>query len=217
MLTLHFWPTGNGIKIPILLEELGLEFRPVLHNIRLGAHKTPEFAALNPHVKIPVLVDEPEGRARIVINESPAILSYLAEREGRFLPIERAARYAVQSWLFWHSAHLAPTLGLYQRLHEQIPEQATDALRQTVKDDVARIYARLDSHFTSHPYLAGDYSIADIAVFAWIQPRRQGQTLAAYPQLARWYEAICARPAVLRAYDYGRSIAPEEKALQDWR
>jgi GST-like protein len=215
-LKLYFWPTANGIKIPIMLEELDIPFESVPLNIRNGEHKTAAFAALNPNVKIPVLVVEAANKD-LVLNESAAILTYLAEREGRFLPRDSSGRQAVLAWLFWHAAHQVPTLGLYQRLHEQIPEQAGDALRRTVLGDVAQIYRRLENQLAHSAYVAGEYSIADIAVYPWIQPRRQGQDIASYPNLQRWYETVRSRPAVIRAYDFGQKLAPTEKSLQDWR
>lgn len=219
MIDLYFWPTANGIKIPLLLEELGVAFRPFLLNIRAGEHKTEVFRQLNPNGKIPVIVDHApaNGDGPLVVFESAAILIYLAEKHGRFLAGDLKGKYAALEWLFWHSAHLIPALGQYQKFREQIPVQATDPLLQAAQDDVARVYQVLDAHLAGSEYLAGEYSIADIAIYPWIQPHRQGQSLIHYPNLARWYDSIRARPAVTRAYAQGLKDAPAEKSLADWR
>lgn len=219
MIDLHFWPTANGIKIPILLEELAVEFRSFPLNIRAGEHRTEAFGQLNPNLKIPVIVDwEPSGGGEpVTVFESAAILLYLAEKYGRFVPYGLHDNTRVLEWLFWHSAHLIPALGSYQRFVEQIPEQVSAPLLSSTKDEVLRIYRVLDGELAARDYLAGEYSIADIAVFPWIQPRRQGQSLADFPHLSRWYERVRSRPAIERAYRYGRTLAPQEKSLADWR
>jgi GSH-dependent disulfide-bond oxidoreductase len=218
MLDLYFWPTANGIKIPVLLEELGVTFHPIPLNIRVGEHKTDEFRRLNPNLKIPVLVDRDEvtGKPHVTVFESGAILLYLAEKYGRLIPASKQGQAQVLEWLFWQSAHVAPAFGQYQRFTEQIPEQVSPSLLDVSRDEVTRLYRLLNAHLADNDYLAGDYSIADIAVFPWIQPRRQGQQLLEMPHLARWYSSIRSRPAVDNAYRYGREIAPDEKSLIDW-
>ncbi|MBS1154557.1 MAG: putative glutathione S-transferase [Proteobacteria bacterium] len=218
MIDLYFWPTANGIKIPILLQELGILFRPFPLNIRTGEHKTEAFRKLNPNLKIPVIVDsEPVGGgAPVTVFESSAILVYLAEKYGQLLPANQQGRYTVLEWLFWHAAHVTSAFGQYQKFHEQIPEQVSDSLKQSALDEVTRLYQVLEARLAEADYLAGEYSIADIALYPWIQPRRQGQNLADYPHLARWYANVRARPAVERAYQYGLSLAPAEKSLIDW-
>jgi GSH-dependent disulfide-bond oxidoreductase len=218
MSTLYFWPSTNGLKITILLEELGIASDIVLLNIREGQNKSAEFRRINPNQKIPAWYEEGDTTtAALAIFESGAILLYLAEKHGRLLPHEGAARYAALQWLFWHSAQLTPALSRYQQFRELIPEQIGEAQLNAAIADVKRQYQILDEHFSKHDYLADEYSIADIAMLPWIQPRRQGLQLADYPHLAAWFERLHARPAVQRAYAHGRSISAGEKALADWR
>ncbi|WP_211222847.1 glutathione S-transferase family protein [Paludibacterium yongneupense] len=218
MIDLYFWPTANGIKIPILLEELALPYRPFPLNIRLNEHKTEAFRQLNAHQKIPLLVDhEPSGGGGpLPVFESSAILLYLAEKQRAFLPQPVAGRYAALEWLFWHAAHLVPVLGQYQRLHEQGSGAVPTEPARQAGIDVSRLYRLLDTRLAGRDYLADDYSIADIAIFPWIQPRRQGQIVGEYPHLDDWLRRIRSRPAVERAYAYGRRLGPEEKSLADW-
>ncbi|WP_018607194.1 glutathione S-transferase family protein [Uliginosibacterium gangwonense] len=218
MSKLYFWPSTNGIKITILLEELGVTSEIVPLNIRAGEQKNEEFKRINPNQKIPAWYEEGDATtAPLAIFESGAILLYLAEKHGRFLPREGVGRYAVLQWLIWHSAQLSPALSQYQRFRELIPEQIGQAQLDAAIADVKRQYAILDAHFAQHEYLADEYSIADIAVLPWIQPRRQGQQLADYPHLAAWFERVHGRAAVQKAYAHGRSISANEKALADWR
>lgn len=219
MLELYFWPTANGIKIPILLEELGVAFRPLPLNIRAGEHRTESFAKLNPNGLIPVLVDHEavNGGGPLTVFESAAILLYLAEKHRRFIPSDPYARFATLEWLFWHAAHIPSGFGQYLKFHEQIPDQVPDSLKYSSRNEVTRLYRVLETRLGEADYLGGEYSIADIAMLPWVQPRRQGQDLADYPQLARWYASVRSRPAVVRAYDYGRLVAPAEKSLVDWR
>ena len=218
MIDLYFWPTANGIKIPILLEELGVDYRPVALDIRAGEHKTEAFRKINPNLKIPALVDDDagDGNAPATVFESGAILLYLAEKYGRFLPAGARGRARALSWLFWQSAHVAAAFGQYLRFVEQVPEEATPPLLDASRAELNRLYDVLETRLAQAAYLAGDYSIADIAVFPWVQPRRHGRRLADTPNLARWYAAVRARPAVDKAYRFGRGVAPGEKVLLDW-
>lgn len=218
MIDLYYWPTANGIKIPLLLAELGVPFEPKLLNIRTGEHRTEFFAKLNPNGLIPVLVDHQPtgGGASVTVFESAAILLYLAEKYGRFFGRDQHARLVTIEWLFWHAAHVPSAFGLYQRFHEQIPQEVPESLKQGALNAVSRLYRVLETRLGEADYLGGEYSIADIAMFPWLQPRRQGQDLAGYPHLTRWYASIRSRPAVVRAYDDARLVAPAEKSLADW-
>jgi GST-like protein len=216
MIDLYFWPTANGVKITILLEELGADYRPVALNVRQGEHQTDAFRKLNPNQKIPVIVDTDEAREPVTVFESGAILLYLAEKYGRFLPADAPGRARAIEWLFWQSAHVASAFGQYVRFVEQVPEHVSPLLFDTSRAEVARLYGVLETRLGEAEYLAGEYSIADIAVFPWIQPRRHGQDFAGTPNLARWHAAVRARPAVGEAFRAGREIAPSEKSLLDW-
>lgn len=215
MIDLHYWPTGNGLKALIALEELALPYRAKPLNIRTNEHHTDAFAALNPHRRTPVMVDDAPaggGEPRVVY-ESAAILLYLADKARALLPADDTGRWQATQWLFWHSAHLVPGLGLLQRYHETDAAGSSDAQRAAAVAEAQRLYRTLDDRLATHDFLAGPYSVADIAVFPWVQPRRHHVEFAAYPHLARWHRSIAARPAVQRAYAAGRALAPSEKAL----
>jgi GST-like protein len=220
MIDLYFWPTANGIKIPVLLEELGVDYHPIALNIRTDEHKTDTFRKLSSNLKIPVLVDNGDAQDKsaspVTVFESGAILLYLAEKYGRFIPAGAQGRAQTIEWLFWHSAHMAAAFGQYVRFVEQVSAQVSPFLLDSARAEVDRLYGILEARFAEAEYLAGEYSIADIAVFPWIQPRRHGRQWGDTPNLARWYAAVRARPALIRAYDAGRKIAPEEQVLLDW-
>jgi GST-like protein len=219
MIDLYFWPSANGIKISILLEELGVDYHPIALNIRTDEHKTDAFRKLSPNLKTPVIVDnvDAQDKDKVTVFESGAILLYLADKYGRFIPAGARGRAQAIEWLFWHSAHQAAAFGQYVRFVEQAPEQVSPPLLDAARAEVDRLYGVLEARLAEAEYLAGEYSIADIAVFPWIQPRRHGRQWVDTPNLARWYDAVRARPALGRAYDSGRKIAPEEKVLLDWR
>ncbi|MDR2452415.1 MAG: glutathione S-transferase N-terminal domain-containing protein [Candidatus Accumulibacter sp.] len=218
MVDLYFWPTANGIKIPMLLEELGIDYRPVALDIRAGAHKTEAFRKISPNLKIPVLVDDGalDGNAPVTVFESGAILLHLAEKHGRFLPAAGQGKAQALGWLFWQSAHVAAAFGQYVYFVEQLFGQVSEPLLDAACVELNRLYGVLETRLAEAAYLAGDYSIADIAVFPWIQPRRHRRRLADTPNLARWHAAVRARPVVDKAYRLGRGIASEEKVLSDW-
>ena len=215
MIDLHYWPTGNGLKILIALEELGLGYRAKPLNIRTNEHHTDAFTALNPHRRTPVIVDDAPagGGETLAVYESAAILLYLADKAHALLPADAAGRWQATQWLFWHAAHLVPGLGLLQRFHEIDPTGSSDVQRAASIAEAQRLYRTLDDRLAAQDYLAGPYSVADIAVFPWVQPRRHHVDFDTYPHLARWHRSIAARPAVQRAYAAGRALAPHEKAL----
>ncbi len=208
MLQLYSWPTPNGIKVTIALEELGLPyaFHPV--NIGRGEQFHPEFLKKNPNNRIPALVDEERG---ISVFESGAILLYLAEREGRFLPTEHAERVEVLQWLFWQVGGLGPMAGQAHHFRQYAPEPIPYGIDRYT-GEVARLYGVLDRRLADRPFVAGEYSIADMAIFPWIVPAAlQGQELAATPHLARWFQEVAARPAVAR----GRAVGKELRQPHD--
>jgi GST-like protein len=216
MIDLYYWPTGNGLKVGILLEELEQEYRIVPVNIRVGEQKQEDFQRLSANGRIPAIVDfEPRaGSQPLGLFESGAILNYLADKAGRFLPAANTPeRQRVQEWLFWQVGHITPYLSQLQLFKEKAPEPIPFAL-DLLNGEATRLYGVLEKRLGEVPYVAGDYSIADIAIFPWIQPLRQGQDLGQYPHISAWRERIKARPAVQRAYARGREVAAGERSLQ---
>ncbi|RON49882.1 thiol:disulfide oxidoreductase [Pseudomonas frederiksbergensis] len=215
MIDLYYWPTGNGLKIGILLEELGQEYRVLPINIRTGEQKRATFQRISANGRIPAIVDHaPEGSgAPLSLFESGAILNYLADKAGRFLPpTGTAERQKVQEWLFWQVGHVTPYLSQLQVFKEKAPEPIPFAL-DLLNAEATRLYRVLETRLSKVSYVAGEYSIADMAIFPWIQPLRQGQDLADYPHIDAWRERLKARPAIQRAYAKGRDIAANERSL----
>ena len=212
MIDLYYWPTGNGLKVGILLEELGVEYRLVPVNIRAGQQKQADFQRISANGRIPAIVDyRPD--TPLSLFESGAILNYLADRAGQFLPpAGTAERQKVQEWLFWQVGHITPYLSQLQLFKEKAPEPIAFAL-DLLNTEATRLYRVLEQRLAELAYVAGEYSVADMAIFPWIQPQRQGQDLADYPNIQAWRERIKARPAVQRAYAKGREVAAGERSL----
>jgi GST-like protein len=197
---LFYWPTPNGWKISIMLEECGLPYvvRPV--DISKGEQFAPGFLAISPNNRIPALVDPagPSGR-RISVFESGAILQYLGRKTGKFYPRDERARVAVDEWLFWQIGGLGPMAGQANHFRRYAPAQIAYAIDRYT-DEVNRLFGVLNTRLTSRDFLAGRYSIADMASFGWVKlAERMGQKLSDFPRLQRWFETIGARPAVKRA------------------
>jgi GST-like protein len=210
MIDLYYWPTANGLKLGLFVEETGLAHRLIPINIRAGEQKTDAFKAISANGRIPAIVDTATG---LSLFESGAILTYLANRQRALIPAQGSdAYYQVQQWLFWQVGHVTPYLSQLQLFREKAPEPLPFAL-DLLHTEAERLYGVLEQALTRADYLAGDYSIADIATFPWIQPARQGIDLARYPAIAAWRERLKARPAVQRAYAQGRAIAPAEQSL----
>ena len=215
MIDLYYWPTGNGLKIGILLEELELEYRVLPVNIREGEQKQAAFQRISANGRIPAIVDHaPQGLSEpLSLFESGAILNYLADKAGRFLPAAGSAeRQNVQEWLFWQVGHITPYLSQLQLFKEKAPEPIAFAL-DLLNAEATRLYRVLETRLSDVLFVAGDYSIADMAIFPWIQPLRQGQDLADYPHVHAWRERLKARPAIQRAYAKGREVAANERSL----
>ncbi len=199
MIEFYTWGTPNGRKISIMLEECGLPYRVHAIDIGKGAQFTPQFLALNPNNKIPVIVDSdgPEDGRPITIMESGAILVYLAGKTGKFLPKSARGKYKALEWLMFQMGSVGPMFGqlhVFLRLDEPVPY----ALERYTKEK-NRLYGVLDRRLGEVAYLAGEYSIADIATYPWVARHEFHKTdLAAYPNVKRWFDAIGARPAVKR-------------------
>lgn len=217
MLQLYYWTTPNGHKITICLEELGLPYEILPVNIGKGEQFQPEFLKIAPNNRIPALVDpEPaDGAAPISIFESGAILLYLAEKTGQLIPAEARGRADVLQWLFWQMGGLGPMAGQNHHFTQYAPEQIPYAINRYV-NETGRLYAVLNQQLAEREFIAGEYSIADIASYPWIVPHeRQRQNLEDFPNLRRWFEAIQARPATVRAYAKaeafkGQTVSPEQ-------
>ena len=197
MIDLYFWTTPNGYKVTIMLAELGLHYRVLPIDITKGDQFGAEFLKISPNNKIPAIVDHdgPGGQA-LPIFETGAILLYLAEKTGKLLPAEPRARMEVVQWLMFQMGGVGPMLGQAHHFRRYAPEQIPYAVERYTKE-AARLYGVIDRRLADREYLAGDYSIADIATFPWIRPYRwQGQELETYPNLKRWFDAIKVRPAV---------------------
>jgi GSH-dependent disulfide-bond oxidoreductase len=199
MIDLYSAATPNGQKIHIMLEETGLPYRVHWVSISKGEQFRPEFLKISPNNKIPAIVDEdgPDGEP-IALFESGAILIYLAEKTGRFLPKEPRARLEVLQWLFWQMGGFGPMLGQAHHFNAYAPERIAYAMDRYT-NEAGRLYRVLDERLADRDYVAGDYSIADMAIFPWCRLHgRQRQNLDDFPNVRRWFETVAARPAVAR-------------------
>jgi len=202
VIELYAFATPNSVKVPILLEELGADYRLTKINIRAGEQKTPEFLALNPNGKIPVIVDsEGPGGAPITITESAAILIYLAEKFGKFIPTDPARRVRMFEWMFFHASGLGPAFGNSGYFQKLAPEPAPLAIERFSRE-AQRTLGVLDRRLSQAEYLADEFSIADILNFGWIWRKEfAGVDFSAAPNVARWFASLESRAAVKRAIE----------------
>jgi GST-like protein len=208
MIELYYWPTPNGHKITLFLEEAGLPYRITPVNIGAGDQFRPEFLRIGPNNRMPAIVDHAPADAGepIPVFESGAILVYLAEKARRFLPADVRGRKAVLEWLFWQVGGLGPMAGQNHHFVQYAPEKIPYAIDRYVKE-TNRLYGVMDRRLAEHAFLAGaEYTIADMACYPWIVPHeRQQQRLGDFPHLSRWFHAIAARPATQRAYAHAET------------
>ncbi len=200
MIDVYTWPTPNGHKIHIMLEEVGLDYNVIAIDINRGDQFDPEFLKISPNNKMPAIVDhDGPGGKPFPLFESGAILMYLAEKTGRFMPEETLARYRVVQWLMFQMGHIGPMLGQAHHFRQYAPDRIPYAVDRYT-NEAARLYKVMDTRLGESAYLAGDdYTIADIACFPWLRSHeRQGQDLADFANVERWFEAINGRPAVER-------------------
>ena len=208
MIDLYYWTTPNGHKITIFLEEASLPYSIKPINISNGEQFEAEFLKISPNNRIPAIVDnEPaDGKGPLSVFESGAILQYLAEKSGKFLPADPRGRSEVMQWLFWQMAGLGPMAGQNGHFNNYAPEKIPYAIDRYMKE-TERLYGVLDERLAGREFIADDYSIADMACYPWIVPHeRHGQKLDDFPNLKRWFLAIGQRPAVLRAYEIAKEI-----------
>ena len=219
MIDLYYWPTPNGHKITIFLEESGLpyEIKPV--NIAKGEQFQPEFLKISPNNRMPAIVDRApvDGGEPISIFESGAILQYLAEKTGKFLSTDLRERVETMQWLFWQMGGLGPMLGQNHHFRNYAPEKIPYAMERYVKE-TERLYGVLDDRLADREFIAGNYSIADMAAYPWIVPyQQQQQNLDDFPHVKRWFETIKARSAVQRAYAKGEALSTSPTITEESR
>jgi GST-like protein len=217
MIDLYYWTTPNGHKITIFLEETGLPYTIKPVDIGKGDQFKREFLKISPNNRIPAIVDHAPADADgpLSVFDSGAILEYLALKTGNFLPTDIRRRVEVMQWLFWQMGGLGPMLGQNHHFRGYAGEKITYAIERYTKE-TERLYGVLDERLEDREFVAGDYSIADIACYPWIVLHdRQGQDLKDYPNLNRWFEAIQKRPAVVRAYAVAESINPNPRGMSE--
>ena len=217
MIDLYYWTTPNGHKITMFLEEAGLPYRIVPINIGKGEQFAPDFLKIAPNNRIPAIVDQQpaDGGAPLSLFESGAILLYLADKSGRFMASDLRGRTETIQWLFWQMGGLGPMAGQNHHFTQYAPEPVPYAIERYVKE-TARLYAVLNKQLTDREFIAGDYSIADMACYPWIVPHeRQRQNLDDFPNLKRWFAAIRERPATQRAYALAKEINPAPVVSED--
>ncbi|MEG3116645.1 glutathione binding-like protein [Salinicola sp. 4072] len=212
MIDLYYWTTPNGHKITLFLEEAGLDYRIHPVNIGKGEQFAPEFLEIAPNNRIPAIVDRApaDGGQPLSLFESGAILEYLADKSGKFLPKSGRQRYRVLQWLYWQMGGLGPMAGQNHHFRNYAPKKIDYAIERYI-NETSRLYRVLDKQLDDNDFVAGDdYSIADMAIWPWIKPyEKQGQDLEDYPSLQRWFERVGAREAVIRAYEKAEEINPQ--------
>lgn len=218
MIELYYWTTPNGHKVTLFLEEAGLDYqlRPV--NIGRGEQFLPEFLEVAPNNRIPAIVDRApaDGGQPLALFESGAILEYLADKSGMFLPAAGRERYVVLQWLHWQIGGLGPMAGQNHHFRHYAPKKIEYAIERYM-NETSRLYGVLDRRLDDHEFVGGDaYSIADMAIYPWIVPHeRQGQDLEEFPSLERWFQQVARRPAVVRAYARAEEVNPQAGVAMD--
>jgi GSH-dependent disulfide-bond oxidoreductase len=220
MIDFYYWDTPNGYKVQVFMEESGLAHRVIPVNIGKGDQFRPEFLAISPNNRIPAIVDhDPQGGgAPISLFESGAILLYLAEKIGRFIPADIRGRAEVLQWLFWQVGGLGPMAGQNGHFNVYAPEKIPYAMERYTRENT-RLYGVMNKRLANRKFLAGEYSIADMACYPWIVPhKRHLQDINAFPNLKRWFDEIAARPAVKRTYatagaSYQRPMSEAERKI----
>ncbi|MCP5363988.1 MAG: glutathione S-transferase N-terminal domain-containing protein [Hyphomicrobiales bacterium] len=219
MIELYYWTTPNGHKVTIFLEEARIPYKIHPINISKGDQFSPEFLKIAPNNRIPAIIDHaPRGTTSpLSLFESGAILLYLAEKTGQFLSTDIRQRTETLQWLFWQMSGLGPMAGQNHHFVQYAPSPIPYAIDRYVKE-TERLYGVLDRRLSDREFMAGDYSIADMASYPWIVPHeRQQQNLAAFPHLNRWFETIRSRPAVIRAYQIADQISKEPVVTEQSR
>jgi len=217
MIDLYYWTTPNGHKITIFLEESGLEYRIHPINIGKGDQFAPEFLRISPNNRIPAIVDQApaDGGEPVALFESGAILHYLAQKTGRFLSAELRGQAETLQWLFWQMGGLGPMAGQNHHFRLYAKDKIPYAIDRYV-NETHRLYGVLDKRLGDREFVAGDYSIADMAIYPWIRPyENQGQDIDEFASLKRWFIAISERPAVERAYARADEIRQQSQPVDE--
>src|SRR5271168_216164 len=217
MIDLYYWPTPNGHKITMFLEETDMPHKLLPVNIGAGEQFKAEFLRISPNNRMPAIVDHTplERGAPISVFESGAILLYLADKSEQFIANDLRGRVEVLQWLFWQIGGLGPMLGQNHHFTRYAPKKIPYAIDRYVKE-TNRLYGVLDKRLAGREFIAGEYSIADMATYPWIVPyERQGQKLQDFPNLHRWFETIKARAAVVRAYDRAKEINTQPTVTEE--
>ena len=213
---LHYWPTPNGHKITIMLEECGLayEIKPI--NIGRGDQFKPEFLAIAPTNRMPAIIaPQGPGGTPISIFESGAIMQYLGRKTGKFYPQQERARVEVEQWLYWQMANLGPNCGQAHHFRNYAQEKIAYAIDRYT-NEVNRLYGVMDARLKDRDFLAGDYSIADMASYPWVRPyKNQGQDIAEFPNLEKWFQRMHDRPAVAKAVRVGEELRAKYNLATD--
>jgi GST-like protein len=216
MIDLYYWTTPNGHKITLFLEETGLKYNVIPINIGKGEQFKAEFLAVSPNNRIPALVDhEPKGGGKpVTVFESGAMLVYLAEKTGQFLPASGPARYQTLEWLFWQMAGLGPMSGQNNHFSNYAADKIQYAMDR-YRNEVNRLYGVLNKQLEGRDFITGEYSIADMASYPWVVPwERQGQNIEDFPNVKRWLATIKERPATKRAYDLVAKVNPNAGGIR---
>lgn len=211
MIDLYYWTTPNGHKITLFLEEAALPYKVLPINISKGEQFQPHFLEISPNNRIPAMVDHQpaDGGQPIPMFESGAMLLYLAEKTGKFLPDDVRGRADVLQWLFWQMGGLGPMAGQNHHFNAYAPEKIQYAIDRYV-GETGRLYGVLNKHLADREFIAGEYSIADMACYPWIvSHEKQSQNLEDFPHLNRWFQAIAKRPATIRAYNIAKTVNPQ--------
>ena len=216
MIELYYWTTPNGHKITIFLEEAGLKYKLVPVNIGKGEQFKADFLAIAPNNRIPAIIDHAPADAGkpIAMFESGAILLYLADKTGKLIAGDLRGRNETIQWLFWQMSNLGPMAGQNNHFSHYALEKLPYAMDR-YRNEVNRLYGVMNKRLADRRFLAGDYSIADIACYPWIVPwQRQGQNLSDFPHLKRWFEEIRVRPAVVKAYEWTAKVNPGQGGIR---
>lgn len=219
MIDLYYWMTPNGHKITIFLEEAGLPYNIHPINIGKGEQFHPDFLKIAPNNRIPAIVDQfpADQKGPLSLFESGAILWYLAEKTQQFVPADVRGKARVSQWLFWQMGGLGPMAGQNHHFNIYAPEKIPYAQERYIKE-TNRLYGVLNKELEHHKFVAGDYSIADMAIYPWIVPwEKQGQNLNEMPHLKRWFEMMAQRPAVVRAYKLAQSMGSDQPMTEEAR
>ena len=216
MIDLYFWPTPNGRKISIMLEECALDYRMILVDINRGSQFEPDFLNISPNNRIPAIVDHGVETAPISVFESGAILIYIAEKTGRFMPLELLGRKTCLEWLFWQVGNLGPSGGQLSHFVNYSPKTDNDYSRNRYANEYNRCLGVLDRRLTGRKFILGDYSIADMACWPWVLSYKNlGQPLDEFSNVRRWHDTIKVRPAVRAGVNLGKDLVGRSGPVSD--